>query len=102
MARTEFIRVRVTPEEKQIIMKKALSSYRLLSDYMRDCALDKEIIAVDGLDDMAKELRQIGNNLNQLTVLAHQNKAQFFSLEEMKMEAGQVWQSVNSSLPKRR
>lgn len=102
MARTDFIRVRVTPEEKEIITKKALSSYRLLSDYMRDCALDKEIIAVTGLDDMAKELRRIGNNLNQMTVLAHQNKAQFFNLEELKMEVGHIWQYVNSSLPKRR
>lgn len=102
MVRTEFIRVRVTPEEKEIITKKALSSYRLLSDYMRDCALDKEIIAVAGLDDTAKELRRIGNNLNQMTVLAHQNRAQFFNLEELKKEVGQIWQYVNSSLPKHR
>lgn len=51
---------------------------------------------------MAKELRRIGNNLNQMTVLAHQNKAQFFSLEELKKEVGQIWQYVNSYLPKRR
>lgn len=102
MARTEFIRVRVTPEEKKIIVRKALSSYRQLSDYMRDCALEKEIVAIPGLEEAAKELRRIGNNLNQMTVLAHQNKAQFFNLEEIKKELGQIWQFVNSSLPKRR
>jgi len=102
MSRTEFIRVRVTPEEKKIITKKALSSYRLLSDYMRDCALEKEIVVVPGLEEAAKELRRIGNNLNQMTVLAHQSKAQFFNLEELKKEVGQIWQFVNSSLPKRR
>lgn len=102
MARTEFIRVRVTPEEKKIIIKKALSSYRQLSDYMRDCALEKEITVIPGLEETAKELRRIGNNLNQMTVLAHQDKAQFFNLEELKKEVGRIWQFVNSSLPKRR
>jgi hypothetical protein len=102
MARTEFIRVRVTSEEKKIIMNKALSSYRILSDYMRDCALEKEIVAIPGLEEAAKELRRIGTNLNQMTLLAHQNKAQFFNLDELKREVGQIWQSVNLSLPKRR
>lgn len=102
MARTDFIRVRVTPEEKKIITEKALSSYRLLSDYIRDCALEKEIVVIPGLEETARELRRIGNNLNQLTVLAHQKQATFFNLEELKKEVGRLWQSVNSCLPKHR
>ena len=43
-ARTEILSFRVTPEEKEIIVEKALSSYRDPSFYLRDCALGKEIV----------------------------------------------------------
>lgn len=65
--RTEILTFRVTPEEKKLIETKALSSYRLVSMYLRDCALDKEIIVIDGVKDVTNELRRIGNNLNQIT-----------------------------------
>ena len=55
-----------------------------------------------GAGETARELRRIGNNLNQITVLAHQKQATFFNLEELKKEVGRLWQSVNSCLPKHR
>lgn len=45
--RTEILSFRVTPEEKEIITEKALSSCRLVSMYLRDCALGKKILAVE-------------------------------------------------------
>ena len=51
--RSEILTFRVTPEEKELIETKALSSYRLVSMYLRDCALDKEIIVIDGVKDVA-------------------------------------------------
>ena len=100
MARTEFIRVRVTPDEKKIITEKALSSYRLVSDYIRDCALDKEIIVIDGIDDIAKELRYQGNNLNQLTVMARQERIAFVDFKPYMEVLQRVWQALNLCLRK--
>ena len=100
MARTEFIRIRVTPDEKKIITEKALSSYRLVSDYIRDCALDKEIIVIDGIDDIAKELRYQGNNLNQLTVMARQERITFVDFKPYMEVLKRVWQALNSCLRK--
>ena len=65
--KTEIISTRVTPEQREIIEEKAYSSYRTPSMYLRDCALDKKIVVVKGVDEVANELRKIGNNLNQLT-----------------------------------
>ena len=96
MARTEFIRVRVTPEEKKIIREKALSSYRLPSDYARDCMLGKEIIVMDGLRELHTELRRQGNNLNQLTVLARQNKIQRIDFKPFMEVMNKVWQALSS------
>ena len=98
MAKTEFIRVRVTPEEKKIITQKALSSYRLLSDYVRDCALNKQIIIVNGVDEIAKELRYQGNNINQLTVMARQNRIDFVDFKPFMEVMERVWQALNSCL----
>ena len=64
--KTEIISTRVTPEQREIIEEKAYSSYRTPSMYLRDCALDKKIVVVKGVDEVANELRKIGNNLNQL------------------------------------
>lgn len=40
--RTEILSFRGTPEEKETITEKALSFYRLVSIYLRDCALGKK------------------------------------------------------------
>ncbi len=48
--KTEIISTRVTPEQREIIEEKAYSSYRTPSMYLRDCALDKKIIVVKGVD----------------------------------------------------
>lgn len=66
MTKTEILKFRVTPEEKEIITHKALSSYRLVSQYLRDCALEKQITVINGADNVAEELRRIGNNVNQI------------------------------------
>jgi hypothetical protein len=52
---------RVTQDEKKLIEKKALSSYRLVSMYLRDCALDKKITVIDGLKET--EIFQTCKNL---------------------------------------
>ena len=93
--RTEILTFRVTPEEKKLIETKALSSYRLISMYLRDCALDKEIIVIDGVKDVATELRCIGNNLNQIAKAVNSG-VYVVDLTETKKEVQKVWQSLNS------
>ena len=42
--------------------------------YLTACALEKEIVRVDGLDDLLSELKAQGRNLNQLTTLANMGR----------------------------
>ena len=92
------MKFRVTEEEEALIREKALSSYRLPSMYLRDCALGKEIVVFPYGDEIAEELRRIGNNLNQLTRAANAGIIQVIDLSLMKEEVKQVWQSLNSLL----
>ena len=98
MTKTEILKFRVTPEEKQIITHKALSSYRHVSQYLRDCALEKEITVINGADNVADELRRIGNNVNQIARAVNSGYATEVNLAETREELRAIWQSLNSLL----
>ncbi|MBQ6412422.1 MAG: hypothetical protein IJI19_02945 [Ruminococcus sp.] len=49
------MKFRATEEEKDRIMKKVDASDLSISEYLKRCALDKQIVAVNGLDDVARE-----------------------------------------------
>ena len=97
-AKTEILSCRVTPEQREMIEEKALSSYRTPSMYLRDCALDKKIIVIEGIDELSVELRRIGNNLNQLTRAVNSGYAYEVDLRETREEVARRWQSLNSLL----
>lgn len=90
------MKFRATEEEKERIMKKVDSSDLSISEYLRRCALGKQIVAVNGLDDVARELRAIGNNLNQITRAVNSGYIQVVNLQETEEVLGQLWQSLNS------
>ena len=90
------MKFRATEEEKDRIMKKVDASDLSISEYLRRCALDKKIVAVNGLDDVARELRAIGNNLNQITRAVNSGYIQAVNLQETEEVLGQLWQLLNS------
>ena len=97
-SRTDILSFRVTPEEKNKIIEKAFTSYREPSMYLRDCALNKQIIVVPGAEQIARELRRIGNNLNQLTREVHAGYVSEINLTETREELKAIWQSLNALL----
>lgn len=98
MTKTEILKFRVTPEEKEIITHKALFSYRLVSQYLRDCVLGKQITVINGADNVADELRRIGNNVNQITRAVNAGFITEVNLTETREELKAIWQSLNSLL----
>ena len=95
-ARSEILRFRVTPAEREQIENKAYSSYRIVSKYLRDCALEKEIFVVEGVDSLAQELRRIGTNLNQIAKAVNAGNLSAVDLTEMTEEVRAIWRSLNS------
>ena len=72
--KTEIITARMTLADKQAIYHRAKAAGMTVTDYLTTCALGKEIIRVDGLDDLLSELKAQGRNLNQLTTLANMGR----------------------------
>lgn len=94
--KSKILKFRVTPEEKEIIDNKALSSYRLVSCYLRDCALDKQITVINGAEKIADELRRIGNNVNQIARGVNSGYVKAVDLTETREELKAIWQSLNA------
>ena len=90
------MKFRTTEEEKDKIMKKVDASDLSISEYLRRCALDKPVIVMEGVDQIAYELRAIGNNLNQITRAVNSGYVQAVNLQETEEVLGQLWQSLNS------
>ena len=69
--KTEIITARMTPADKKAITQRAKAAGMTVTDYLTTCALGKEIVRINGLDDLLSELKAQGRNLNRLTTLAN-------------------------------
>ena len=81
--KTAIITARMTPQTKAEIQHRAKLAGMTVTDYLVTCALDKEIIQVNGLDEILSELKAQGRNLNQLTTLANMGRIQFLRSDEL-------------------
>lgn len=69
--KAEINTARMTSAGKKAIHQRARAAGMTVTNYLTTCALGKEIVRVDGLDNPLSELKAQGRNLNQLTTLAN-------------------------------
>lgn len=75
--------IRISTEDLNTIKKNAEKAHMSQSDYVTACCLGKQVIVMEDMKEVAKQLRAIGNNLNQLTTLAHMGKVKIVSLDQL-------------------
>ena len=95
MKKDKIITIRVSEKEKKKLIEKSKIAKLSLSEYLIEQGLDKEIVIVDGLNEVVSELRRIGNNINQLTYLANSGRSYTVDFSEVKQEIGKVWNVIN-------
>lgn len=95
MKKDKIITIRVSEKEKRKLIEKSEIAKLNLSEYLIEQGLDKDIVIVDGLNEVVSELRRIGNNINQLTYLANSGRIYTVDLSEVKQEIGKVWSVIN-------
>lgn len=81
--KTAIITARMTPGTKDLIQHQAKQAGMTVTDYIITCALGKEIVRVDGLDEILAEVKAQGRNLNQLTTLANMGRIQILRSDEL-------------------
>lgn len=95
MKKDKIITIRVSEKEKKKLIERSKIAKLSLSEYLIEQGLDKDIVMVDGLNEVVAELRRIGNNINQLTYLANSGRIYTVDLSEVKQEIGKVWNVIN-------
>ena len=95
MKKDKIITIRVSEKEKKKLIERSEVAKLSLSEYLIKQGLDKEIVIVDGLNEVVTELRRIGNNINQLTYLANSGRIYTVDLSEVKHEIGKIWNVIS-------
>ena len=75
---------RMASKDREQIKELAKQSHMSMSNYVTACCLGQQIIIIEGLKEVLKELKAIGNNLNQMVTLAHIGKVTVINLGEVR------------------
>lgn len=80
------VTIRLTAEQYESICARAEAAHMTPSTYIRAAAMRHKVVVIDGLKEFTHELKGMGRNLNQLTILA--NEGRFSSLDLSGMVKG--------------
>ena len=94
MKKDKQFSIRISKQDLDAIRRKAAQAHMSQSDYVTACCLGKRIVILDGLKEVLRQQKAIGNNLNQLAVLANMGKVQFANLDP----AAQEFSKINTTL----
>ena len=94
MRKNKQFSIRISEQDLETIRRKAAQAHMSQSDYVTACCLRKQIVILDGLKEVLRLQKAIGNNLNQLAVLANMGKVQFANLDS----AVQAFAKINAAL----
>ena len=96
------ISVRISDADWQRFHEKAEQANMTLTEYITDCCLGKQLVVIDGLDEVIRQQKAIGRNLNQLTTLANMGKVKTVYLKELTCAYAQVSSLLSDILKVRR
>ena len=89
-AKNKQFSIRISEQDLEAIRRKAAQAHMSQSDYVTACCLGKRIVILDGLKEVLRQQKAIGNNLNQLAVLANMGKVQFANLDTAAQEFAKI------------
>ena len=81
--RNVTITVRCTEDERDKIRGRAEQHGLPLSDYVLRSALGKKIVVINGLDEVVRQMKAIGNNINQLARAVNEGRLNAFGFQEV-------------------
>lgn len=74
--------IRMSKEEEKRVLLSLEDTGLNFSDYVRKAINDHPVIVISGIRDLHMQVAKIGNNLNQLTMLAHEGRITSVNLAE--------------------
>ena len=96
--KSEIITLRVTPRVKEAIRERARAAGLTVTDYLCYSGLGKEIVRVEGLEQVLSELKVQGRNLNQLTTLANMGRVSVVKGDTLAENYGKIYEQLRELL----
>ena len=96
--KSEIITLRVTPRTKETIRERAKAAGLTVTDYLCYSGLAKEIVRVEGLEQVLSELKTQGRNLNQLTTLANMGQVTVVKGDTLAENYGKIYEQLRELL----
>ena len=90
------ITLRLTKEQYESIAARADMAQMPVGAYVRAAAMRHRVVVVDGLPEIIRELKGIGRNLNQLTVLANMGRIGEVNLNEATAALAELYNKVQA------
>ena len=90
MRKNKQFSIRISEQDLETIRRKAAQAHMSQSDYVTVCCLGKRIVILDRLKEVLRQQKVIGNNLNQLAVLANMGKVQLANLDAAVQEFAKI------------
>ena len=82
--------IRISTKDLETIREKAKLARLSQSDYVTRCCLGRQVVVVEDLKEVHRQLRAMGTNLNRLTTLANMGKIQTGYLDQTVDELAKV------------
>ena len=92
---------RMASADREKIRALAVKAHMSMSDYVTACCLGKQVVVVDGLKEVLKELKSIGRNLNQLVTLAHMGRVTVINLDGVRQAFSEFCTAVRLILERK-
>ena len=93
--KTKMIAMRFRESEYAATKKKAEKANMNFTEFVTAAAMNKPIVVINGLEDVLKEQKAIGRNLNQLTTLCNMGKIVCPDLWELKEQYADMLTALN-------
>ena len=74
---------RMASEDRATIKELAKQSHMSMSNYVTACCLGQQIVIIEGLKEVLKELKVIGNNLNQISTKINAGAFTSYNFQEV-------------------
>lgn len=100
--RDKRINIRLTQDEYDIISKRAKDADLNITSYIIKSCLGKQIFVIDGLDELNRQHRALGNNINQIARLSNSGQIQAVNMGEFLSEYNAIGKSIINLLERRR
>jgi DNA-binding Xre family transcriptional regulator len=94
--------IRISKENLALIHKKATKAKLNFTDYVTRACLGKQIVVIDGLEEIIREQKAIGRNLNQITLFANMGRVDAVNLTALTKRYSELNATLTELLERKR